>query len=72
MSEPQSNKSTDDDNEAPARERVIRVYPPTNALRIAIDDDWDLMSEDERQDYIWDCMIESGRLGPFDYEEVPK
>jgi len=47
-------------------DRVVRVYPNAESWLLLIDDDWETMTEDERQTYIYEAALDNGK-GGFEY-----
>ena len=51
--------------------RVVRVIPAQSSWLLQVDDDWDTMTEEQRQDYIWEAAMDNGKVS-FDYEPTAK
>ena len=47
-------------------ERVVWIYAKSPAWTLEIDSDWDTMTEQQRQEYIYEAAVDSGMLA-FDY-----
>lgn len=50
---------------------LLTIYPPCKSyLYKTTAEDWDKMTEDERQEELADAAIELGWLGPYEYDET--
>jgi len=47
-------------------ERCITVYPTPTSWLLSIDSDWESMTEERRQEYIYEAAIDNGKIG-FEY-----
>jgi len=49
----------------------LTIYPPCKSyLYKTLSEDWDKMTEDERQEELMNAAIELGWLGPYEYDET--
>lgn len=49
--------------------RVVRVYPDGKSWLLEVYEDWETMTEDQRQEYIYDAAMDNGKIGAFEYDE---
>lgn len=54
------------------KQRAVRVFPDTASWLLEIEDDWDSMTEDQRQEYIYESACDCGKIGAFTYREVTR
>lgn len=51
----------------------LTIYPPAKSYRYkTLAEDWDTMTEEQRQEELSDAALELGWLGPYDYEETSR
>ena len=57
-------------SDRPSKTRVIRVYPDTASWLLEVDEEWGTMTEDQRQEYIYEAALDCGKIGAFMYQEI--
>ncbi len=51
--------------------RIVTVYPVPTSWTLEIDEDWETLTEEQRQAYIYEAAVDNGQIG-FDYGQPVK